>query len=170
MSDAETRDHVDEALVTLRTRVDAHFDAVHQRSPAQVQCKPGCDRCCHVDLSVFEVEAARVRTALAALRPAERARVRAQADSVAHCALLLEGRCVVYDQRPVICRSHGAPVLVEHPDGARIENCELNFRDADPPPASVLRLEAINQPLSVMARMWDGHGQRVALRRLALET
>ncbi len=154
------------ALVTLRSRVDAHFEAAAHEAGEQMRCARGCAQCCHVDLSVFEVEAALVRDALAALPATTRARVRAQADQTRHCAMLLDGLCAVYAQRPLICRSHGTAVLLE--DG-RVEHCELNFTDAPPAKASVLRLAAINEPLSVMATLWDGAGTRVALRVLAAE-
>ncbi len=154
------------ALVKLRTRVDAHFDAAAREAGDQMRCGEGCDQCCHVELSVFAVEADAIRDALASLPPATRARVRAQASQSKHCAMLLGGLCAVYEQRPLICRSHGAAVLLE--DG-RVEHCPLNFTQASPAKANVLRLAAINEPLSVMATLWDGVGTRVALRALAAE-
>ncbi len=153
-----------EALVTLRTRVDAHFERAAAQAGDAMQCAPGCERCCHVDLSVFEVEAASIRDALAALPTFLRERVRAQSDQSERCAMLVEGRCAVYDARPLICRSHGLAVQTE--DGS-IEHCPLNFTDTLPAAADVLRLAAINEPLSVMATLWDGQGQRVPLRTLA---
>jgi len=152
------------ALVTLRTRVDAHFDAAAKQAGSQMRCSEGCETCCHVDLSVFEVEAAPIRDALAALPDDLRARVRAQADQSAHCAMLVDGLCAVYEQRPLICRSHGLAVLL---DDGKVDHCPLNFTQASPDPAGVLRLAAINEPLSVMATLWDGTGARVALRTLA---
>ena len=68
---------------------------------------------------MFAVEAAPIRDALAELAvrdPPLRARVRQQADDPAHadrCALLVDGRCAVYDARPLICRSHGLPIAAE---------------------------------------------------------
>ena len=164
MSAPRDPDTAHTALVTLRTRVDAHFDEAASRAGPQMQCAQGCQSCCHVDLSVFEVEAARVRDALAALPDPLRARVREQARQTEHCAMLVDGLCAVYEQRPLICRSHGLAVLLE--DGA-VEHCPLNFTQAPPDPAGVLRLAAINQPLSVIATLWDGVGDRVALRTLA---
>ena len=154
------------ALVTLRTRVDAHFDDAAKQAGDQMRCAQGCQQCCHVDLSVFEVEAAPVREALATLPPETRSRVRAQSGQTRHCAMLLDGLCAVYEQRPLICRSHGAAVLLE--DG-QVEHCPLNFTGRPPAKSTVLRLAALNEPLSVMAMLWDGAGTRVALRDLAAE-
>ena len=83
--------------------------------------------------------------------------------------MLVDGRCAIYDARPLICRSHGLPVALEAEGAGELHWCELNFRDEPPPSASVLRLEAVNQPLAVMALMWDGAGERVDLATLATE-
>lgn len=163
-----TRPELAATLVQLRRRVDAHFDAAVARSPSAFQCGPGCEACCHVRIGVFAVEAAPIRDALAELAvrdPGLRARIRHQADDPGHadrCALLVDGRCAVYDARPLICRSHGLPIAAEplatsgKPDvPLRIDHCPLNFQDEPPPRASVLRLDAVNQPLSLLATLWS---------------
>ncbi len=169
------------ALVQLRSRVDDHFEAAIQRTPEAYTCAEGCESCCHQRFSVFEVEAVAVREALAELEatdPALRQRVREQATDPDHsdrCALLVDGRCAVYASRPMICRSHGLPVAVRGADGeTELDCCPLNFHDERderderdvgapqprrfspaPPPASVLRLEAVNQPLALLAQLWS---------------
>lgn len=162
------RSHAAAALVVLRGRVDAHFDAARERSPEQFRCGPGCHACCLPGLGVFGIEAERIRGALRGLEqrdPEAREAVRRQASDAGRdrCALLVDGRCSIYDERPMLCRSHGLPVL--GPD-ARVSGCPLNFTTADPPPRSVLELAAVDAPLAVMAQMWDG-GKRVALADLA---
>jgi len=170
------------ALVQLRSRVDVHFDAALERTPAAFTCAEGCETCCHQRFSVFEVEAAVVREALVELAredPKLRERVRLQASDPAHsdrCALLVEGRCAVYSARPLICRSHGLPIAVRDAQGeTALDCCPLNFRgseeldaeraepsapagrrrfDPSPPPESVLRIDAVNQPLAILAEMW----------------
>lgn len=166
MSGSSSRDAAGEALVTLRTRVDAHFDAAAAKAGDAMRCARGCEACCHVDLSVFEVEAAPIREALAALPSALRESVRAQASQTERCAMLVEGSCAVYGQRPLICRSHGVAVQLD--DGS-VDHCPLNFTVDPPPPGTVVNLVAINEPLSVMATLWDGHGTRVRLADLAAE-
>ena len=181
------RDELGATLVQLRRRVDDHFDAALARSPASFRCSAGCDACCHVRIGVFAIEAAPIRDALAQLDhadPALRARVRQQADDPAHqhhCALLVDGRCTVYAQRPLICRSHGLPVLVPDPTepaSLRLDHCPLNFTREPPPRASMLRLDAVNQPLALLARLWTAEAptkapteapadERIALADLA---
>jgi hypothetical protein len=168
-------------LVQLRSRVDAHFAAAQARSPAAFACRSGCDTCCHQRFGVFAAEAEPIRRALADLSvrtPVLRARIREQADDPAHqhhCALLVDGACAVYGERPLICRSHGLPIAVTDP-APRVDHCPLNFTSGPPPRDSVLRLDAVNQPLAVLATLWDrvdGPGDRsparIALADLARE-
>lgn len=165
------RAHAAAALVQLRTRVDAHFAAAVSRSAGEMRCGPGCTQCCRARPRVLGVEADRVAAALARLLPDVRARVRAQADDPAHadwCALLVDGRCAVYDERPLLCRSHGLPLsAVDERGDAVVDWCPLNFTAALPAPESVLRTEAVLAPLGVIARMWDGRERWVDLAELA---
>lgn len=163
-------------LKVLRARVDAHFEAATARSPESFACRAGCESCCHQRLSVFEVEAAPIRAALARLErddPELRARVRTQGRDTEdpRCALLVEGRCSVYEQRPLICRSHGLPVAQADPadpEGPlRVDHCPLNFTEAPPPRPSILVLDALNQPLAVLAELAAPGRPRVALAELA---
>jgi hypothetical protein len=172
-------------LVVLRTRVDAHFDAALARTPEAFACRAGCDSCCHQRFSVFEVEAAPIRRALAELEPPLRERIREQGrDSHGDaCALLVDGRCSVYAERPLICRSHGLPIAVPDPEDPAgplvLDHCPLNFQAHEPPRASVLILDAVNRPLALLAELDSLHARgtgltspgaaRVALADLAAE-
>lgn len=169
------------ALVQLRAAVQDHFEQALQRQPGAMQCKEGCSGCCKPGLSVFGLEAAKIRESLVALSqnaPALRDTVRRQGhraledpDSVSHCPLLVNDRCAVYEERPLICRSHGLPILSD-PQGP-VRNCELNYQDQEALPASVLRLDAINLPLGVSAELWQQSTQtplRESLADLAAQT
>lgn len=166
------REHAAAALVTLRRRVDAHFEAATERSPGQFACRAGCFDCCRAGLSAFAIEADRITEALWTLSDADRATVADQARQAdrEHCALLIDGRCSVYQQRPILCRSHGLAVRVPaevraDPGQPEFDHCPLNYTSQTPPRPSVLDLDAVNQPLAVMAKMWGG--ERVALSELA---
>jgi Fe-S-cluster containining protein len=170
----------DAHLVQLRARVDRHFAQAVDRTPEQFACRPGCESCCHHRFSVFEVEAAPIREALAQLARTdpqlrERIRARGRDHQLRACALLLDGRCAVYEQRPLICRSHGLPIAVRESDepgsALRLDHCPLNFLDGDRdiPRASVLVLDAINQPLAVLAELSAPGRPRVELAQLAAD-
>ncbi len=173
MADAPSRPELAAVLVKLRRRVDDHFDAAVARTPTDFACRDGCSTCCHQRISVFAIEADAIRDALAELAvrdPELRARVRAQADAPAaqrHCALLVDDRCSIYPQRPLICRSHGLPVVADDRTPDKVDACPLNFRDTAPPPASRLRLAAVNQPLAVLTELWSPRAPRVPLTELA---
>lgn len=166
-------------LITLRTRVDAHFDAAVARTPEGFRCRAGCDQCCE-RFAVFEVEAAPIRQALAELAardPGLRERIREQGRDphASACALLVDGLCSVYAERPLICRSHGLPIAVPDPEAdpedpqapLRLDHCPLNFQDVAAPRASVLILEAVNRPLAMLAELDSPGADRVALADLA---
>lgn len=161
-------------LETLRTRVDQHFEAAAKRDAPAMQCQAGCAQCCHQRFGVFEVEAAPIREALhqlAQTNPQLRQRVREQADDphvAHHCALLVDDVCSVYSQRPLICRSHGLPIVVDDEAGEpQVDHCPLNFRDQPPSRPSLLVLNRINEPLSVLAQLAHPDSERVALEELA---
>jgi len=159
-------DAAGQALVTLRRRVDAHFTAAVERNPDAFACRAGCASCCRAGLSVFGIEADRIRAALAQLPSPTRLRVAEQAavETPTHCPLLVDGLCSIYTQRPILCRSHGLAVRAPGAQG-QVDWCELNYTETTPPAASVLALDAVNQPLAVMAQMWGG--ERTALADLA---
>jgi hypothetical protein len=158
-------------LVLLRRKVDEHFEAARARSPQAVRCASGCHACCRPGLSVFAVEAAPIREALRALAesdPAARARVRAAAASFGRdrCVLLLDERCVVYEQRPIMCRTHGLPLRARIGGEVVVDHCQLNYQGVSPPAASIVDLERVDAPLAVLATM-EGADLRITLDALA---
>jgi Fe-S-cluster containining protein len=103
------------------TRVDALLATVRDRIGVSVACGAGCSACCHFRVAARPDEVFRVLAAIPAghqARVAERARANADAlfrmtehgRMVANlpCALLHEGRCIVYAARPHACRAHHA--------------------------------------------------------------
>ncbi len=87
----------------LHAVVDQLVDPLHQQHAERLQCALGCMRCCVDELTVFEVEADRIRDAIQGqeLVPAP----------VGRCVMLDEaGACRVYAVRPYVCRSQGLPL------------------------------------------------------------
>lgn len=123
-----------EAYIELRDKVDAQFNKLFEKHRSEMRCAEQCHACCAPDLSVMRVEADQIRAYLREdprliEQLAELERVNPHRGS--RCALLnAEGRCSIYPVRPLICRSHGAPVLVQI-DAKRegIDACELNFTE-----------------------------------------
>ncbi len=97
----------------VTAKVDAFFAKVHARHGSDMQCATGCSDCCHARLSVTAVEARAIRELVASWREDDRRALaaRAAAAPTDRCAALDDaGRCLVYDARPIVCRSHGAPI------------------------------------------------------------
>ncbi len=120
----------------------AHIEA---RQGAHMRCAAGCHACCAPGLSVSLVEALSLADHLAARPEVARAALELEGEDPhrgARCAFLsARGECVVYEARPLVCRTHGAPLLVPvealEPEGGAGEEsgalaltaCELNFTE-----------------------------------------
>lgn len=156
----------------LHEEVDVACAPIARRHAARLQCRLGCTACCVDDLTVFEVEADRIRAAHAELLE------RGTPHPPGACAFLGEdGACRIYASRPYVCRTQGLPLrwLVEDAAGEIVERrsiCELN---AAGEPLARLDEEAcwlIGPVEDRLARLQaeregdDGVGRRVALRGL----
>ena len=136
-------------------KVDAFFARVKARHGDQMQCAAGCDGCCRAGLTVTAVEAAEIRDALAGLTEEERRR--ATGGARGRCAALeADGRCAIYPARPLVCRSHGLPVLMASERGLPVvTSCELNFTGAGPAAADgdcILDQATLSLTLGAIAR------------------
>ncbi len=192
-----TLDDVEAAIERLHAEVDSDFDrttaAMTAASGRAIGCRPGCSGCCQDGLSVFEVEAERIRRWVgeqtAAGRPAP------TPHAAGHCAFLdADGRCQVFPVRPYVCRSQGAilgwPADDDPSTGAAARptaprnaapttqraTCAEHLHGLDLsalPAAAVLTLGVREPQLVALATLAlsrrGGHGlpPRVSLRRLA---
>ena len=135
---------------------------------ARLACRLGCSACCVDELTVFPVEAERIRAHHGALL-AEGA-----PHQVGACAFLDDvGACRIYADRPYVCRTQGLPLRwLDEVDGETVELrdiCELN--DAGPPleeldEASCWTLGPFEERLAELVASAPGGGQRVPLRSL----
>ncbi|ETW95350.1 MAG: hypothetical protein ETSY1_31030 [Candidatus Entotheonella factor] len=173
----------------LLARVEAFGQSIRERYAAQLTCHAGCEHCCYQDFTVFPVEAHHLAQAIAALPPDERQRLQQRlqqtdnllplADAPQPCALLHEGRCSVYDGRPLICRIQGFPLfsaMIERPDGSQRDCCPLNFSTmalSDIESTAIYNLDVVNQTLAAIHHLYiQDRGEpdvRVALREAARE-
>jgi hypothetical protein len=119
----------------LTGKVDRFFARALARHGDDMLCASGCSDCCHVRLSVLAVEADAIRDELARWSAERRAELAAHAAAAPadRCAALdTGGRCAIYAARPLVCRSHGAPIRVA--DGGDDDGA-----DASAPPLSTSR-------------------------------
>lgn len=152
--------------VAVRDKVDAFTGAVEERRRVDLACREGCSSCCRVQLEVSEVEAEAIREAVAALDDAARERLAERADGVRDgdpCVMLEDGRCVIYDARPLVCRTQGHalsyPPDTLPPDAVRATStageitwCPLNYGERPPGPEDVLDAERVDVLLAVVNR------------------
>ncbi len=136
----------------ILTAADRFFSKVAAEQPAALACRRGCTLCCH---GLFEISAADVSTVAQGLEslgeaerrmvveraeaaiaatghptlrecsPEEKDSFFARADATPCPFLGIGGACMIYDHRPLVCRTFGLPLR----DGASFlgEECELNF-------------------------------------------
>lgn len=125
----------------LIRQIDVLTNALSAHYAKHLVCRAGCSGCCQHHLSVFPVEAARIKAAIIALPSELRARIEQQARIVNEreaqgrpvaCPLLVNERCSIYEARPLICRTQGLPLLLEAEDGEQeVDFCPLNFTAPD---------------------------------------
>jgi Fe-S-cluster containining protein len=105
-------------IITIATRVT---DAL---SP-YVACRVGCSDCCHMNTMIYEHEA--IRLAEVTRRKMVRLAYRPINEVFAHgakfngkpCPFLREDRCSVYQDRPLVCRTHHS--LLDNPTSCNMD-------------------------------------------------
>ena len=109
-------------------------------------CAKGCDDCCR-HISLFPVEAYALATALADLPDgmSEHIRDRARRSPPDACPLLENGICLLYSFRPIICHTHGIPLLTSVEGKKVIDYCPKNFMGVTSLPSdAILNLDILN--------------------------
>lgn len=98
----------------LAEKVDAFAERVKGRYPGQIACRAGCSECCRKipRLTLSPVEAYYLREGLKALPEEEQARLReASKGSMPPCPILTNDACLLYRNRPMLCRTFGYPTF-----------------------------------------------------------
>ena len=152
----------------LTAKVDAFFTRVSARHGEDMQCGTGCSDCCHVRLTITGVEARALRDEIASWPQHRRDELHANAAaSRDRCAALDPGgRCLVYAARPIVCRSHGAPIRMRKGSLPVIESCFRNFTHTEPAPDCVIDQETLSALVLAVDRDDGGDGSRVDLAEL----
>lgn len=112
----------------LRDKADALTNKLGKMHRSHMECKMGCDLCC-MDYSIFPVEFYSIAKQL------EKQEITSELPSVNNnntCVFLKDHKCTIYSERPIICRTHGLPLLyVNEGEEWELSACELNFTDFD---------------------------------------
>ena len=139
-----------ENYTLLTTRIDALCDAIAASLGEQITCSAGCSSCCTA-ITVFPVEAAAMRHALAARTEQNAEEIRRHITQHAEderCPLLYHHHCLLYEARPIICRTHGLPIIYTADDQRKSDCCPHNLTDFESlPGTSVVDLDKLNHLL-----------------------
>ena len=154
----------------LAAKVDGFFARVQARQGAEMACDTGCSHCCHTRLTVTGVEAAAIVEHVGSWSPAQRAALAANVAGAApdRCtALDGGGRCLIYAARPIVCRSHGAPVRLREAHSLPVVSaCRDNFVGAGPgaaDPDCIIDQETLSAMTLAVDRDAGGDGSRSEL-------
>ena len=142
-------------------RVDALCRGIQEALSDQITCSEGCSSCC-TEITLFPVEAAALRAALDALPDAERSvilcHVAAQAGGE-RCPLLENRRCLLYAARPIICRTHGLPIIYTEGSERKSDCCPRNLNEGDQAVsgAAIIDLDRLNTLLVAVNALYLSH-------------
>lgn len=134
----------------LRAEIDQQVDRLLMLHSCYLQCQKQCTDCC-MNLTVWPVEFFAIAQDLrsAGIKPAF--------DEQAACGFLKEGLCQIYPFRPLICRTHGLPLvyLDEQDDGPVhcVTFCRKNFAAPEAAaiafgPDNTLDMDTVNETLA----------------------
>lgn len=158
----------------LLSRIDGKFLEIRSRNEESFACRSGCHGCCKPDLTVNSLEAEHIRSHLES-QPELRKEVLELEEAGPHqglrCRFLrANGSCSIYEVRPVVCRSHGAPLKVrvkEQGQGQgvlRKDVCPLNFQDRvleELPSVDFLDLDTLNTLLTVIQQQYRREEEQI---------
>ncbi len=111
----------------LINKIDNEVKRLAEMHSNHLQCKKGCDLCC-MDYSIFPVEYFSILKKL----KMDGVNVQPKFKDDNSCAFLKDHSCSIYEHRPIICRTHGLPLIYMNDDNEwELSNCELNFKKFD---------------------------------------
>lgn len=153
-------------LDSLHAAVDDRARELARWHEQRLQCRRGCFDCCVDDITVFEIEAEKIRAGAGELLQT------ATPHAAGRCAFLgAEGECRIYALRPYVCRTQGLPLRwLDH-------EAEAEYRDICPKNDAGEPLEELaaeecwtlgetEEQLAALQLARHGKLQRVRLREL----
>ncbi len=166
-------------LFTNYKKIMANVDEFSRRIlnayPQDIVCNHGCSACCKQELHLLPVEFYYLQHYADCLQYAD-IRLSASSPDTACCILLHNSGCLLYEHRPIICRTHGLPLLITAEGQQWRDCCPKNFHEntllKNLPEQDLLHLERLNTILISVNRLYAARsgiepGTRIAVSRLA---
>jgi Fe-S-cluster containining protein len=152
----------------LLDKIDSQFSKIYENYNSDFQCAKSCHQCCLPKLTVSSVEREYIRQHLLN-QPSvvDKLQVLEETDVYEgeRCKFLDEkGMCSIYEARPSVCRSHGAPLWFKLPgsdfDDEDYEQdvCFLNFKETDLktlPPEAFINIDTLNSILAAVNMLFE---------------
>ncbi|MGA7826295.1 MAG: YkgJ family cysteine cluster protein [Geobacteraceae bacterium] len=159
---------------TLVTKVDSLCAGIVEQCRDSISCQKGCDECCR-HFSIFWVEAVNLAIVVANLPQKQADFLRSRARKVSDqdgCPLLVDGACALYSARPIICRTHGLPILIRSRTTQTVDFCPRNFTQAETIPGkAIIDLDVLNNSLAAINALFVSryfNGNPPSAERLAI--
>jgi Fe-S-cluster containining protein len=115
----------------LLNKVDKFSSQIIEKYRKHISCGYGCSDCCQQKLNLLPLEYSFLREGFACLPESMKKGVRNRAaqglGDYTSCLLLDQGACLLYERRPILCRTHGLPLFIMEEDKARRDCCPKNF-------------------------------------------
>ena len=105
----------------LRNEIDNSCSVLEKMHKDNLACSPGCTSCC-MNFNVFPVEYFSIKEEISKMKV-----IINKNPSEGGCIFLVDNLCSIYRSRPIICRTHGLPLLSMGEEGWELSHCELNF-------------------------------------------
>ena len=106
----------------LRKTIDNLCDQLHSFHKNHMKCQKGCDFCC-MAYEVFPIELDYIQKSI------KNEQIETGTSENASCIFLKDHVCQIYEHRPIICRTHGLPLLFMNDEHWELSACELNFTE-----------------------------------------
>ena len=111
--------------LALRDEVDKLCSNLYSVHSESMLCKSGCDDCC-MNFGILSIEFSYILSVL----KAEKHKFKRVNDSQT-CPFLIDHQCSIYIHRPLICRTHGYPILQMGESELELTFCHLNFKEVE---------------------------------------
>ena len=160
----------------LRDKVDHQFERLFQKHHSQMACSKKCHQCCMPDLTVSRIEADSIHLHLVNDSSILKDLIQLESENPynhSRCTFLNpEGLCSIYEVRPLVCRSHGVPHMIQiERKKEALDACELNFQDGlnQLDPGDWIHLETLNFLLGLINQsLGEAGNDRFALKASVL--